>query len=94
MLRAVLYLIISIALIAFLRMVMGMIFTAMKGMMEPAGGPSGGPQARKPAVPVSGELKRDPVCGTFVPVSTSFQKTVKGEAYHFCSADCRDKYGV
>ena len=93
MLRTVLYLIISIAIIAFLRMVVGMILTAMKGMMDPAD-PSSGAQPRKPAVPVSGELKRDPVCGTFVPVGTSFQKTVKGEAYHFCSADCRDKYGL
>jgi uncharacterized protein len=93
MLRGILYLIISLALIAFLRMVMGMIFTAMKEMAEPAT-PSPGPGPRKPAAPVSGELKRDPVCGTFVPVTTSFQKTVKGEAYHFCSATCRDKYGA
>ena len=93
MLRGILYLIISLALIAFLRMVMGMIFTAMKEMAGPeTSSPDQAP--RKPGAPVSGELKRDPVCGTFVPVSTSFQKTVKGEAYHFCSAVCRDKYGA
>jgi YHS domain-containing protein len=37
-------------------------------------------------------LKRDPVCGTFVPMSTQFQKTVGGEAKYFCSAECRDKF--
>jgi YHS domain-containing protein len=41
---------------------------------------------------VGGELKRDPVCGTFVATSTAFKKTVRGETIHFCSADCRDKY--
>ncbi|HYI92989.1 MAG TPA: hypothetical protein VEX68_05560 [Bryobacteraceae bacterium] len=92
MLRGILYLIISLALIAFLRMVMGMIFTAMKEMAAP--GTPAPDQPRKGAVPVSGELKRDPVCGTFVPITTSFQKTVKGEAFHFCSANCRDKYGA
>ena len=47
----------------------------------------------KPAVS-SGELKRDPVCGTFVAVASSIKKTVNGEVFHFCSADCRDKYQV
>ncbi len=41
-----------------------------------------------------GELKRDPVCGTFVPVTTAVTKTVNGRVFHFCSTDCRDKYRV
>ena len=95
MLRAVLFIVISLVLIAFLRMVVGLILNTMRGMMNPDEAPSGpGRQTRPPTVPVSGELKKDPVCGTFVPASTTFQKVIKGEAYHFCSADCRDKYGV
>lgn len=97
MIRSILFILISILLVTFLRMVVGMIMNTMKGMMNEAGSPSaagGSGQARRPSVNVSGELKRDPVCGTFVPATTSFQKTIKGEAYHFCSADCRDKYGV
>jgi YHS domain-containing protein len=39
-----------------------------------------------------GELKKDPVCGTFVSASSSFTKTIDGEKLHFCSADCRDRY--
>lgn len=45
-----------------------------------------------PPVPLSGELKRDPVCGTFVSSGTQFKKTVHGQAVYFCSADCRDRY--
>jgi uncharacterized protein len=41
-----------------------------------------------------GELKQDPVCGTFVPITTSVKKNVNGELIHFCSAACRDKFKV
>ena len=39
-----------------------------------------------------GELKKDPVCGTFVAVSSSIKRNVGGEVIHFCSTACRDKY--
>ena len=62
-------------------------------------------QARNPAPPpqranettqsaAGGELKQDPVCGTFVPITTSVKKTINGELIHFCSAACRDKFKV
>ncbi len=40
----------------------------------------------------AGELRKDPVCGTFIPINSSLKKTVNGETVHFCSADCRDKF--
>ena len=58
------------------------------------------PQAQPPpgnqaaAGPSGGELKQDPVCGTFVPTSTSVKKTINGELVYFCSAACRDKFKV
>ena len=92
MFRAILYLIIVIFLITFVRMVIGLIVRTMGEMMRSEAPASPSAPGRPPAVPVSGELKRDPVCGTFVPVSTTYRKTVNGEQYHFCSAACRDKY--
>jgi YHS domain-containing protein len=60
---------------------------------SPGAGPSppGGP---RPAaqVPLSGELKKDPVCGTYISTATSVKEKVGGEVFHFCSAQCRDKY--
>ena len=47
-----------------------------------------------PKVPTGGDLKRDPVCGTFVAEGTSVTKRVNGELLHFCSTACRDKYRV
>ena len=57
------------------------------------------PGAEKPAPQVKtqqsqGELKKDPVCGTFVAVSSSIKGTVDGQVVHFCSTTCRDRYGV
>jgi YHS domain-containing protein len=91
MIRAILYLVISIFLITFLRMVVGILLKTMKEMMSAPGGPTPVPNA-PPTVSVGGELKRDPVCGTFVPSNSSFQKSLNGQSYCFCSAECRDKY--
>ncbi len=46
-----------------------------------------------PPVPAGGELKKDPVCGTYVSTATSFTKTVHGEVLYFCSKECLDRYG-
>jgi YHS domain-containing protein len=47
-----------------------------------------------PRVQTGGELKKDPVCGTFVAADASVTKRVNGEVLHFCSTTCRDKYRV
>jgi YHS domain-containing protein len=52
-------------------------------------GPAGDPRT---AVPSGGELKRDPVCGTYVAAATSLTREVKGQTHYFCSKECRDKY--
>ncbi|MDQ2900999.1 MAG: hypothetical protein M3Y07_14560 [Acidobacteriota bacterium] len=38
------------------------------------------------------ELRKDPVCGTFIPIDSSLHKTVNGEVMYFCSVDCRDRF--
>jgi YHS domain-containing protein len=88
MIRAILYIVISIFIITFIRLVIGMIMKSMREMMNAPVQPGGAP----PVPPVTGELKRDPVCGTFVPADSSFRKTLNGQSFSFCSAECRDKY--
>ena len=46
----------------------------------------------QPSVVAGGELKKDPVCGTYVSTSASVTRKVDGELLHFCSTECRDKY--
>jgi YHS domain-containing protein len=50
------------------------------------------PPASQPNVVVGGELKKDPVCGTYVSTGASVTRTVNGQVLHFCSKECRDKY--
>jgi YHS domain-containing protein len=52
-------------------------------------------QAQQPPAARSvGELKKDPVCGTYVSTAASITRTVNGEVLYFCSRECRDKYRV
>jgi YHS domain-containing protein len=91
MFRTLIYLLISLLLITFIRMVIGIIMRGMREAMNEQSA-TGRTQPRPPAGPAGGELKRDPVCGTFVPATTAFQKIVHGQQQYFCSAECRDKF--
>jgi len=52
------------------------------------------PQNQATRGPMGGELKQDPVCGTFVSTATSIQQTINGKQVYFCSVACRDKFKV
>jgi YHS domain-containing protein len=45
-----------------------------------------------PSVQAGGELKKDPVCGTYVSTAASVTRTVNGQVVHFCSKACSDQY--
>ena len=53
-------------------------------------------EPRAPQSPVSHErvadLKKDPVCGTYVSTDASVTRSVKGEVIYFCSKECRDRF--
>jgi uncharacterized protein len=84
----VLLLLVAIAFIRYVIRTVGRVFSE-------AVNPQANPERAKQADSVTGgELKQDPVCGTFVPVSTSVKKTINGELLHFCSVSCRDKFKV
>jgi uncharacterized protein len=86
MMRAIFELILTVLVITLLRSVFGIVARAMHPS-APAASPG-----RRPSVPAGGELKKDPVCGTFISTATAIQKKFGGEMYYFCSTDCRDKF--
>jgi len=93
MLRFVLFVFSVIIGITVIRSVIGILLKALvSGLQQssPATSPGGGPP--RPPMPVTGELKRDPVCGTYVAAGSSVRRTVRGEELYFCSTECRDKY--
>jgi YHS domain-containing protein len=88
MIRVVLYLFLAIILISVIRSVIGVVVKAIGGFLGPAASdrsPSSGPR-------MAGELKRDPVCGTYVSTATSVKRTIGGQVVHFCSVECSEKY--
>jgi YHS domain-containing protein len=50
--------------------------------------------ASKQSVPLTGEFKKDPVCGTYIAAETSLHETVAGQTFYFCSTYCRDKFAL
>jgi YHS domain-containing protein len=46
----------------------------------------------QPKVPAAGELRKDPVCGTYVSAAGSPREQVGREVMYFCSEECRGKF--
>ena len=46
----------------------------------------------EPAVSAGGDLKKDPVCGTYVSPAAGVSRMVNGQLIYFCSKECSDKY--
>ena len=93
MFRVILYLLFAVILISVLRAVMGIIAKGFGELMGPRSGQaSQSSQAPGKQVPLTGELKKDPACGTYIAATSSIQEKVGGEILYFCSKQCRDKY--
>ena len=92
MFRAFLYLIVFVLALSVLRSVLGIISKAFKWIVQQFLSAGGSPGSRPSSPPSGGELKKDPVCGTFISTATAFQKSVGGQTVYFCSTQCRDKY--
>ena len=90
MFRAIFYLLLTVVVISVLR-ACGIIFKGFAQAMKPVQAP-GAPAELSNQVPLTGELKKDPVCGTYISAATSIKETVGGQTIHFCSKQCRDKY--
>ena len=92
MFRFIITAIISILAITFVRAVVGLIGKAINEAISPT--PSSRSEEKKASVPAGGELRKDPVCGTYVAEQAALQLTVKGEPVFFCSTACRDKFAA
>ncbi len=91
MFRVVAYLLIAVFLIAIVRAVIGII---LKGLSELLSPPRPQQTSNRQKIPLSGELKKDPVCGTYTSTATSIKEMYGKETVYFCSAQCRDKYAA
>jgi len=86
-------LLVPLLILFFLRAVFRTALTVLRQAHPGQGAANGGGAKRGDTAPVA-ELKKDPVCGTYVSAATSLTRTVNGTLVHFCSPECRDKYRV
>ncbi|MDX1983881.1 MAG: hypothetical protein SFV51_26640 [Bryobacteraceae bacterium] len=95
MVRAVLYILVSIFAITFIRMVMGII---MRGFGDLLKSEMGTPSPSKPGsaakAPTSGELKPCAKCGTYILTTTQFKSISDGKPVYFCSDACQKAFPV
>ena len=94
--RIIPILLIIVILITVLRSVIGAVMKLFGNIVSGAGAaPNGSANgAKRPPIQVSGELHRDPVCGTFVAGSTAFQRQDGGQKFYYCSENCRSQHAL
>lgn len=92
MLRGIIYALLSILLITFIRGVIGILTKGVGDLFkeEQAARTTG----TAPAKEVGGELMKDPVCGTYVSANSAFKRTAGGKTHVFCSEKCRDQFAA
>jgi len=54
--------------------------------------PAGAPASNAVRIPEPKPLHRDPWCGTYVSSEISHTLEQAGQVFHFCSAECRERY--
>jgi len=86
--RLLAYLIGAILVVTLLRSVLGVVLRGFGDLLRPGTSPP----ARTSKEGLGGELKKDPVCGTFISPATAIQTTAGGTTHYFCSVECRDKF--
>jgi YHS domain-containing protein len=97
MFRAALELLFTILIVIIARAVLT---SVMKGITNAAANASSSnahsasQPNRGPAAQPSGELHKDPVCGTYVAESTAFRRQAAGQSFYYCSEACREKHSL
>jgi YHS domain-containing protein len=77
---------------ALIRSLLEPVVKALVALLTPASAAHTSAGVRPESQHPSNELKRDPVCGTFVAAELAVTQQSGGQLIHFCSAKCRDEY--
>jgi YHS domain-containing protein len=92
MFRAIFYLLLTVVVITVLKSIVGIVLKGVAEAMKPGSTTQATGARSSGQVPLTGELKKDPVCGTYIAAASSIKEKVGGQTVHFCSNECRDKY--
>jgi YHS domain-containing protein len=93
MFRALLELGFTIFIIIIARTILTSVMKGFVNAGRQARSGGGAPLSKQPERP-TGELHKDPVCGTFVAESTPFRRQLSDRTFYYCSADCKEKHAL
>jgi YHS domain-containing protein len=99
MFRAVIELLFFIAFVLIGRAVLNSILrgiarSASNSFSRSAGDRPAQQQQQQQPPGVTGELHKDPVCGTYVAESSALKRQVGRETFYYCSESCREKHSL
>jgi YHS domain-containing protein len=99
MFRALIELLFLIAFVLIGRAVLnsvlrGIAKTASNSFSNSGGGGRQQEQQQQQPPGVTGELHKDPVCGTYVAESSALKRQVGRETFYYCSEHCREKHSL
>jgi YHS domain-containing protein len=92
--RAILELIITLLVVMVARAVIGSVVKGFGNAAAASRQAPPRPQQQQTATKPTGELHKDPVCGTYVAESTAFQRRATGQTFYYCSDACRSKHAI
>jgi YHS domain-containing protein len=92
--RAILELVITILVAILARAVIGSVVKGFGNAAAAARQAHPQQQQQKTEAKPTGELHKDPVCGTYVAESTAFQRRASGKTFYYCSDACRSKHAI
>ena len=94
MFRAILELVITILVAMVARAVIGSVVKGFGNAAAAARQAHPPQQQQQTEAKPTGELHKDPVCGTYVAESTAFQRRTSGKTFYYCSDACRSKHAI
>lgn len=91
MFRAAIELLFTILIVIVARAVLTSLF---KGFSSVSSNSAPRQAKEAPDARPTGELHKDPVCGTYVAESTPFRRQAGGQQFYYCSDTCREKHAL
>jgi YHS domain-containing protein len=95
MFRALIELVITVLVVIVIRAILTSLLRSSASIFRAGAAPAAQrPPDRAADAPASGELHKDPVCGTYVAESTPFRQNISGQIFYYCSEACREKHAL
>ena len=94
--RALLELVLTIIAVVVARAILTSLMrgVANAGRMNSPAAPNPGQPDNKTQSQPTGELHKDPVCGTYVAESTPYRRQSSGQTFYYCSSSCKEKHAL